>query len=195
MAVVEYQSQLKGRTYHLWLFIWVKRVSASGSERGSNIFNCKWPGKAFADNSATSCIEMGRPQCEVGVPRVPPYLSQTSPGSHFENIDWSLVSSSSDYVVICPVQSAVVILCPKMCDFHFNLFVTNQNWNGTDLFFFLMFADDICVFCPSVRWLQRILDVCQTYAQGRTPEGLRGLEPPLNGNRLNTNLLLTFVKT
>jgi len=25
--------------------------------------------------------------------------------------------------------------------------------------------------------------------------GLRGLEPPLNGNRLNTNLLLTFVKT
>jgi len=23
----------------------------------------------------------------------------------------------------------------------------------------LMFADDICVFCPSVRWLQRILDV------------------------------------
>ena len=28
----------------------------------------------------------------------------------------------------------------------------------------LMFADDICVFCPSVRWLQRILDVCQAYA-------------------------------
>ena len=26
-----------------------------------------------------------------------------------------------------------------------------------------MFADDICVFCPSVRWLQRILDVCQAY--------------------------------
>ena len=25
----------------------------------------------------------------------------------------------------------------------------------------LMFADDICVFCPSVRWLQRVLDVCQ----------------------------------
>jgi len=24
----------------------------------------------------------------------------------------------------------------------------------------LMFADDICVFCPSVRWLQRILEVC-----------------------------------
>jgi len=23
----------------------------------------------------------------------------------------------------------------------------------------LMFADDICVFCPSVRWLQRIQDV------------------------------------
>jgi len=28
-----------------------------------------------------------------------------------------------------------------------------------------MFADDICVFCPSVRWLQRILDVCQAYAE------------------------------
>ena len=28
----------------------------------------------------------------------------------------------------------------------------------------LMFADDICVFCPNVRWLQRILDVCQAYA-------------------------------
>ena len=25
----------------------------------------------------------------------------------------------------------------------------------------LMFADDICVFCPSVRGLQSILDVCQ----------------------------------
>jgi len=29
----------------------------------------------------------------------------------------------------------------------------------------LMFADDICVFCPSVRWLQRILDVCQAYVE------------------------------
>jgi len=29
----------------------------------------------------------------------------------------------------------------------------------------LMFADDICVFCPSVRWLQRILYVCQAYAE------------------------------
>jgi len=29
----------------------------------------------------------------------------------------------------------------------------------------LMFADDICLFCPSVRWLQRILDVCQAYAE------------------------------
>jgi len=28
-----------------------------------------------------------------------------------------------------------------------------------------MFADDICVFCTSVRWLQRILDVCQAYAE------------------------------
>ena len=33
----------------------------------------------------------------------------------------------------------------------------------------LMFADAICVFCPSVRWLQRILDVCQAYAE---PHGI-----------------------
>jgi len=29
----------------------------------------------------------------------------------------------------------------------------------------LMFADDICVFCPSIRWLQIILDVCQACAE------------------------------
>ena len=29
----------------------------------------------------------------------------------------------------------------------------------------LMFADDICVFCPSVRGLQSIPDVCQAYAE------------------------------
>ena len=29
----------------------------------------------------------------------------------------------------------------------------------------LMFADDICVLCQSARWLQRILDVCQAYAE------------------------------
>jgi len=29
----------------------------------------------------------------------------------------------------------------------------------------LMFADDICVFCPSVRGLQSILDVCQAYTE------------------------------
>jgi len=28
-----------------------------------------------------------------------------------------------------------------------------------------MFADDICVFCPSVRCLQRILDVCQAHVE------------------------------
>jgi len=28
-----------------------------------------------------------------------------------------------------------------------------------------MFADDICVFGPSVRGLQSILDVCQAYAE------------------------------
>ena len=30
-----------------------------------------------------------------------------------------------------------------------------------------MFADDSCVFCLSVRWLQRILDACQAYAKSR----------------------------
>jgi len=29
----------------------------------------------------------------------------------------------------------------------------------------LMFADDICVFCPSVCWLQGIVDVYQAYAE------------------------------
>jgi len=28
-----------------------------------------------------------------------------------------------------------------------------------------VFADDICVFCSSVHWLQRILDVHQAYAE------------------------------
>jgi len=28
-----------------------------------------------------------------------------------------------------------------------------------------MFADDICVFCPSVRGLQSILDICQAFAE------------------------------
>ena len=36
---------------------------------------------------------------------------------------------------------------------------------GAILLNHLMFAGDICVFCPSVRWLQRILDVCQAYAE------------------------------
>ena len=36
---------------------------------------------------------------------------------------------------------------------------------GEVLLNYLMLADDICVFCPSVRWLQRILDVCQAYAE------------------------------
>ena len=36
---------------------------------------------------------------------------------------------------------------------------------GEALLNHLMFAGDICVFCPSVRWLQRILDVCQAYAE------------------------------
>jgi len=30
-----------------------------------------------------------------------------------------------------------------------------------------MFADDICVFCPNVPWLQKILYVFQAYAESR----------------------------
>jgi len=36
---------------------------------------------------------------------------------------------------------------------------------------------------------------CPTLDQGRTQGGAEGARPPLNGNGLNTNLLLTFVKT
>jgi len=43
----------------------------------------------------------------------------------------------------------------------------------------------------AIRSIQRTED----YYQGRRQGGMRGLKPPLNGNRLNTNLLLTFVKT
>ena len=35
---------------------------------------------------------------------------------------------------------------------------------GDALLNHLMFADDICVFCPSVRGLQELLNVCQAYA-------------------------------
>jgi len=36
---------------------------------------------------------------------------------------------------------------------------------GEVLLNLLIFGDDICVFCLSVRLLQSILDVCQTYAE------------------------------
>jgi len=36
---------------------------------------------------------------------------------------------------------------------------------GKALLNHLMFADDICMFYPSVRWLQRTLDVCQAYVE------------------------------
>ena len=38
-------------------------------------------------------------------------------------------------------------------------------YSGEVLLNHLMFADNICMFCPSVRWLQRTLDVCQAYAE------------------------------
>ena len=43
-------------------------------------------------------------------------------------------------------------------------YITAGCYIGELLLNHLMFAD-ICVFCPSVRWLQRILDVCQAYAE------------------------------
>ena len=36
---------------------------------------------------------------------------------------------------------------------------------GEVLLHHLMFSDDICVFCPSVHWLQRIRDVSQAYVE------------------------------
>jgi len=38
-------------------------------------------------------------------------------------------------------------------------------YTGEVLLNHLMFADDICVFCPSVRCLQRMPDVCHAYAE------------------------------
>jgi len=93
--------------------------------------------KAFAGNSAALYNKMGCPGYDVDVPRVPILSAQRSPGSHFENIDRSFASSSSDYIIIRPVQSAVVILSPKICEFHFNLFVASENWNDTELTFLL----------------------------------------------------------
>ena len=52
--------------------------------------------------------------------------------------------------------------------FHIFLFLQNHLaslYIGEVLLNHLMFADDIGVFCPSVHWLQRILDVCQAYAE------------------------------
>ena len=49
--------------------IWVKRVS--GSKWGSNFLIVNDLAKAFAVNSAALYIKIGRPGCEVGVPRVP----------------------------------------------------------------------------------------------------------------------------
>jgi len=92
--------------------------------------------KAFAVNPEALCIKMGHPGCELVSQGSPPYLPQRSQGSHFENIDRSFASSSSDYIIILPVQSAVVIRSPKICDFHFNLFVDSQNGNDTNLTFF-----------------------------------------------------------
>jgi len=64
-----------------------------------------------------------------------------------------------------------VVLSPYLCaDYLYDLSNELNNikagcYIGEVLLYHLMFADDICVFCPSVRWLQKMLDVCQSYAQ------------------------------
>jgi len=46
-----------------------------------------------------------------------------------------------------------------------NIKVVCSCYVGEVLLNHLMLADDICVFCPSVLWLQRILDLYQAYAE------------------------------
>ena len=63
------------------------------------------------------------------------------------------------------------VLSPYLCAVYLDDLSNELNnikagcYIGEVLLNHLMFADDICVFCPSVRWLQRILDVCQAYAE------------------------------
>ena len=48
------------------------------------------------------------------------------------------------------------------------VYLANHIWFYSDIYHgipILWYFDDICVFCPSVRWLQRILDMCQAYAE------------------------------
>jgi len=52
-------------------------------------------------------------------------------------------------------------------DFLYNELNNNKAecYIGDVLLNHFMFADDICVYCLSVRWLQRLLDVFQAYAE------------------------------
>jgi len=47
LIVVECQSRLNGRTYHVWSYLPTSVKRGSGSEWGSNFFNCKWPCKGL----------------------------------------------------------------------------------------------------------------------------------------------------
>ena len=75
-------------------------------------------------------MTLQRPSQRIQQLRMWSKVTQGSPGSFF-------ASSSSDYIVICPMQFAEVILSPKICNVRFNLFVTIKNWNNSDLTFLL----------------------------------------------------------
>ena len=68
LAVVECQSRLNGRTYHM-IISGLRGEVALNEEVIFSIVNDV--AKAFAVNPAALYIKMGRPGCEVGVPRVP----------------------------------------------------------------------------------------------------------------------------
>jgi len=63
------------------------------------------------------------------------------------------------------------VLSPYLCAVYLDYLSSELNnikagrYIGEVLLNHLMFADDISVFCPSICWLQRILDVCQAYAE------------------------------
>jgi len=63
------------------------------------------------------------------------------------------------------------VLSPHLCAVYLDDLSNELNnikagcYIGEGLLIHLIFADDICVFCPSVRWLQRTLGVCGAYAE------------------------------
>jgi len=115
--------------------IWVKK--GSGSEWGSTFLIANDLGKASSVNSSAFYITMGSPGCEVGVPKVPTLFVPNVPRQPFWKY-WLIICKFFKWLhhnPPCAVCSSHTF--PKICDFHFNLFVTSQNWNNTDLTFLL----------------------------------------------------------